>query len=91
MHSRADRLRQKARRESALMRTELRYDGFIYTHVRAPDEGRPIRAKAKGSEGEEYLLPFLVERRGEQYFNAKHDRPLEVRVIAWHYATGEHR
>lgn len=90
MHSRVERLRQKARRESALMRTELRHDGFIPTHQRAPDERRPIRAKAKDGAGGEYVLPFPVERRGDRYFNAKHDRPLEVAVIAWHYA-GEDR
>lgn len=74
----------KARRDVALTRPELRGTSFVDVNDKLPDEGQHCFAMAADFSGQ-YRLPFHVYRMAHYWYNAKHDRVLQIEIVAWQY------
>lgn len=58
---------------------------FNEAAFKKPDENRNCAAMASDGYGGPYLLPFTVYRKGQEWFNTKHDTKIEVNIVKWRY------
>lgn len=84
--SKYDPRADRARRSAALDRPELRdRTPYIRASDRKPEKGRSCWGWAADGDGS-YKLPFpVVLKNDDRWYNTRHDRPLEVKIVGWTY------